>query len=398
MLHPRTRWLMRVARLRAATLDPSGADHFTMALASYGLPYGASRLSRWEYGRSGGSARLLRGYEDGTDLPAFLLFALNDRQKRVADTAYAGGPSVEVLSAVQDQEVHEILDRALTGGAVSGSDWYAMASFSAARDYFYLSRDNTARLVARLLAEVAQSLGPAYILRFEALQLLAAEPRVRVALENELTRVFEADVPGDVGDSVSFILRTAKPVRRMLVSRLRDSTSPANRHARNWITEIIGDRHRRKTHALDRGQLGKATGALFEALPEWATAHIELDIARPLLHEALGHRSRLVRHEASLVLMLAGAHEPLTDRLLQLLEGSGDVLLRQRLANLLEYQVPAGQGDRLRALLGVETDELTKSSFERTYLQIGRSLEPESVPVALRRDGDSHHSVDYSRA
>jgi len=386
---------MRVARL-AHCVDEGANAQLIKSFASWGLTASPSRLSRWEYGSSRGTHRVLRAYETGCGLPPFLLFALNDRQRRVADDVFSDLASVEATGVFEAEDIYEILDRGLTRAAVSGSDWYLLASFASSNSYFYLSRSNTRILARRLIEELARSLGPAYILRFEALHLLASQSRVHEALVEQLTEMFEDESTGAVGDAVSLILRAAPPVRQALMDRLQDSDSPMLRQSRAWITDLLRETGPAPEKAPSRIAIAKLVDELCRQLPKWAMAHIESDMTRPLFAEALGGRSRAERHEASLILMLAGIQGPLSAGLLDAFEKQTDPVLRRRVAGLLEYQIPAPQPDRIESLALAESDPESRRSL---WASRGHALDPidvsEPVSAALV-DPQSRFAVSYA--
>ena len=393
MLYCGTRWVMRVSRLKRCR-DDAGSDELVEAFASWQLTASPSRLSRWEYGNSRGSYRLLRAYEAGCGMPPFLLFALNDRQARAADSSFADVSSVDATEFLLADDIYEIFDRALTDADVSGSQWYQLASFAASHRYFYLSPRNTGIVARRLIEELARSLGPAYILRFEALHLLASQSRMNKALVEQLTEMFQDESTGALGDAVSLILRAAPPIRAELLSRMRESESPMMRNSRDWVAEI----HRKSPteKAVDRARVSALTATLCEGLPKWAMAHVETDMTAPLINEALGERSRLKRHEASLLLMLAKVYETLSVQLLDAFESEVNPVLRRRLANLLEYQVPASCPDRLESLALAEEDPEARRSL---WASRGHVLDPVHVSdsiVADLADPGSQYAVSYA--
>jgi len=363
---------MRVSRLDHCGNETGNAE-LVESFSSWGLTASPSRLSRWEYGNSRGTSRLLRAYESGCRLPPFLLFALNDRQVRAIRGAFADVSSIEATGLLVADDIYKILDTALTNAEVSGSDWYQLASFTASNNYFYLSRRNTRLLARRLIEELARSLGPAYILRFEALHLLASQARMHEALVEQLMVMFEDKSTGSVGDAVSLILRAEPRIRQELVSRLNDSHSPMVRQSRAWIADILDDRNPTPEKAVDRSVVALLADELCRELPKWAMAHIESEMTWPLVAEALAGRSRLKRHEASLILMLAGVHETLSTSILDAFEKEADPLLRTRLANLLEYQIPPSQPERLEALALAESDPESRRSL---WAARGHVLEP----------------------
>ncbi|MDQ3156293.1 MAG: hypothetical protein M3Q98_06185 [Actinomycetota bacterium] len=386
---------MRVSRLDHCA-DDAGSAQLVKSFASWGLTASPSRLSRWEYGHSRGTARLLRAYETGCSLPPFLLFALNDRQRRAADNRFSDVASVEATGLLEAEDIYEILDRGLAEARVSGSDWYKLASFAASHKYFYLSRHNTGVLARRLIEELARSLGPAYILRFEALHLLASQSRMHEALVEQLMEMFEDTSTGAVGDAVGLILRASPNARTALVGRLSNTDSPMGRQGRAWIADIVRDRKPTTGKAPSSTAVTDLSETVCRTLPKWATAHIETDMTLPLFKQALGGRSRLKRHEASLVLMLAGLQATLSVSLLDAFEDESDPVLRRRLANLLEYQVPASQPDRLEALALAESDpESRRSLWASRGHVLDRLCVSEEVADALT-DPASQFGVSYA--
>lgn len=395
MLHRGTRWVMRVSRL-AHCRDDEAATQFVKVFASWGLTASPSRLSRWEYGHSRGNPRLLRAYEEGCGLPPFLLFALNDRQVRANDDTFADVASIEATDFLKTEDIYAILDRALSDDTVHGSDWYQLASFAASHKYFYLSHSNTRIVARRLIEELARSLGAAYILRFEALHLLASQSRIHDALVEQLMEMFEDESTGAVGDAVSLILRAAPSVRDVLATRIRESDSPMASQSRIWMTDILRDRKPDAGEMADGAAVSALADELCRDLPKWAMAHIECDMTWPLVSQALGGRSRLKRHEASLLLMLVEIQAPLCGRLLDSFERETDPLLRTRLANLLEYQVPASQPLRLASLALAEVDPEARRSL---WAARGHVLEQIGMtpPIAAQlAEPGSQFAVSYA--
>lgn len=395
MLHRGTRWVMRVARLSHCQ-DERGAKELVDAFADWDLTASPSRLSRWEYGHSGGSGRLLRAYESGCDLPPYLLFALNDRQVRAKSSEFSTVASVDATTLVVADDIYRILDRALGGEEVGGSDWYQLATFAASHDYFYLSPSNTGEVAHRLIEELARSLGPAYILRFEALHLLASQTRAKDALADQLMLMFEDQTTGAVGDAVSLILRAAPPVRDEILKRMNESDSPMVRQSRAWLGDVLRDRRPAAEPQADRAAVAALADQLCAGLPKWAMAHIECVMTMPLVMEALGGRTRLRRHEASLLLMLAGVQEPLGTRILDAIETTVDPLLRTRLANLLEYQVPGVEPSRIDSLARIESEPEARRAL---WGARGHVLMPIPVTDEITRrlaDPSSTFAVSYA--
>lgn len=394
MLQRGTRWIMRVSRLDHCT--DSGDAELMDAFSAWGLTASPSRLSRWEYGNSRGTSRLLRAYESGCALPPFLLFALNDRQVRGTTEVFSDVSSVELPELFVADDIYEILDRALTDAEVSGSDWYQLASFAASHKYFYLSRSNTRIVARRLIEELARSLGPGYILRYEAFHLLAGQSRMHEALVEQLIAMFEDESTGCVGDAISLILRAEPQAGKALMARLRDADSPMARQGRAWFSDILRDRAPTPSTAVNRFSVASHADALHRELPKWATAHIECDMAGPLLRESLGSRSRVKRHEASLLLMLARVQGTLSGSLLDAFDRESDPILRTRLANLHEYQVPSSEPKRLESLALVERDPDVRRSL---WTSRGHVLEPvrisDEVAAALA-DPRSQFAVSYA--
>lgn len=386
---------MRVARLRA-TAEEDGPQRFEDAMSEHDLAFEPSRLSRWEYGRARGTARLVRAYEIGCLLPPYLLFAVNDRRARGLRGAFAATPSVAASDLLVIDDIHDIIDRTLAGEDVSGSDWYQFASFATAGSHFYLSRRDMRIVARRLMEELARSIGPAYILRYEALHLLASLPRLQAAFVAELMAQFENEATGAIGDAISLILRTAPPVRREFFASMSDSTSPALRHGAVWMADLLRDRKRHWDTPLRPSPIFSVTDSLREGLPKWAMAHIECDMTGPLLSEAIGGHSRIKRHEAALILMLAGIGDHLSERLLDLLQTGSNRTVRRRLAHLLEYQVPVAQPDRILALAAAEADPVVGRSLWVARGHAGKQFTSSEAVTAALRCGSTEYGVTYA--
>ena len=386
---------MRVSRLDHCA-DEAGTAQLVKSFASWGLTASPSRLSRWEYGHSRGTCRLLRAYESGCSLPPFLLFALNDRQRRAADDTFSDVSSIDATELLEADGIYEILDRGLTEADVTGSDWYQLASFAASHKYFYLSRHNTRILARRLIEELARSLGPAYILRFEALHLLASQSRMHEALVEQLVELFDDVSTGVIGDAASIIFRATPPARETLVGRLREADSPTMRQSRAWITDILHDCKQSVERQVSSTGVDEVSDTLCRALPRWAMAHIEKEVTLPLVKEALGGRTRLKRHEASLILMLAAFPGPLSVGLLDAFEDESDLLMRRRLANLLEYQVGSSQPERLEALALAERDPESRRALWATRGHVLQPLRVSDEVADALADPSSQFGVSYA--
>lgn len=395
MLHRGTRWVMRVSRLKNCG-DDDGTAGLVKVFAEWGLNAEPSRLSRWEYGNSRASYRLLRAYEIGCGLPPFLLFALNDRQARSIGHRFSEVSAIDVSEILVVDDIYEIIDRALTGEVVSGSEWYQLATFTSSRNYFYLSPDNAGIVARRLIEELARSLGPAYILRFEALHLFASQPRLYKAFIDQFLEMLKDGYTGTIGDAVSLIRRATPAIRGDLLSRMRESDSPMVRSSHDWIADILKIRGPAKEIPVARAKLVDLTETLCRALPKWAMAHVEVDVTGPLIREALGARFRLQRHEASLLLMLAGVHESLSEQLLNAVEAETDSVLRRRLANLLAYQVPGLNPDRLERLALVEEDPETRQSLWTARGHVLVPIHASDSIVAQLSDPRSQFAITYA--
>lgn len=395
MLHRGTRWVMRVSRLKHCGDDASTAE-LVKVFAEWGLNAEPSRLSRWEYGNSRASYRLLRAYEIGCALPPFLLFALNDRQARAIGHRFSEVSAIDVSEILVVDDIYKIIDRALAVGVVSGSEWYQLATFTSSHHYFYLSPGNAGILARRLIEELARSLGPAYILRFEALHLFASQPRLYKALVEQLLEMLKDGCTGTLGDAVSLIGRASPAIRRDLLSRMGESDSPMVRSSHDWIADILKDRGPVKEIPVARAKLGDLTEALCRQLPKWAMAHVETDVTGPLISEALGARFRLKRHEASLLLMLAGVHESLSEQLLDAFEAETDSVLRRRLADLLTYHVPGLNPDRLERLALAEEDPETCQSMWTARGHVLVPMHASDSIVAELSDPRSQFAVSYA--
>lgn len=392
MLYQGTRWVARVARLRTCTTD-EGRDGFVAAFASRNLTASASRLSRWEYGQSPGSHRLLRAYEEGGGLPPYLLFAINDRQRRILEDNFAATSSIEVTSGVVVEDIYEILDRAVAGDPVDGSDWYVLAAYAAAHGYFYLTPENTRLVARRLINELARSQGAGYLLRFEALHLFASMARVDTALISELLTMITTEETGFLGDAVSLILRASPQVGRALALKLRDAESAAVQQAYTWFADIERDRSPRPEPPVEKARVVHFRELLSQALPAWANARLEVEVTTPLLDTALGGRSRLRRHQASLLLMATEVGDALGGPLLDAFEGEQDPRWRTRLAHLHEYFGAPSDPERVAALALAEDDPEIRRALWNARGHAPVRIEPCAGVLSQLQDRDAQAAV-----
>lgn len=392
MLHQGTRWAMRVSRLRACR-TAEGQARFVAAFEARQLTASPSRLSRWEYGRSGGSHRLLRAYEEGAGLPPYLLFAINDRQRRAVEDTFASAPTTDPSEGLVADDIYRILDLVVLGEPVSGSDWYALAAFAASHGFFYLSPDDTRLIAGRLLEETARSIGSGYLLRFEALHLLANLPRLDSAMLEGLVAMIETEGTGMIGEAASLVLRAAPDASRTLARQLVATATPAARESATWIGDILADRSPNPDPPLNRFDVLARRDELCQDLPSWATAHLEAEITKPLIETALAGRSRLQRHEASLLLMVAGLHDDLSGRILDAYESDDDRLWRTRLAQLHEYLIPPPDPTRIEALALAEEDPETRRALWNSRGHSPIPIQPGPTLLEQLRDPEMQGAV-----
>ena len=386
---------MRVARLKHCC-DAAGLESLVEAFAARGLTASPSRLSRWEYGQSNATNRLLRAYEEGAGLNPYLLFALNDRQRRADVGAFAAVPSVDMAEGLTADDIYEVLDRAVSNAKVSGSEWYVLAGYTSCNGYFYLTPHNTRLLAHRLIGELARSIGAAYILRFEALHLFAGMDRVREAFVDELIDMIVDESAGTIGDGASLILRATPRERAKLATLLRGSHAQVAGQNTLRIKEILMDHTPLDEPALDRKVVVAHAVALCRALPRWTMAHVETDLTQRLIEAAIGGRFRSRRHEASLLLMLADIPPQTGAVLLDLYEQATDPLLRRRLANLNQYLIRAANPDRLESLALAETDPETRRALWAARGYVRKPIEvSEPIRHALA-DPVARHAVSHA--
>ncbi|MCX6396819.1 MAG: hypothetical protein NTV23_10070 [Propionibacteriales bacterium] len=376
---------MRTSRLRACRTDEGHAD-FVAAFEARHLTASPSRLSRWEYGNSGASCRLLRAYEVGACLPPYLLFATNDRQRRATEDTFASAPTVDPTAEITAEDTYAILDRVVLGHDLTGSDWYALAAFSALNGYFYLSPDNTRLIARRLLEELARSIGHGYILRFEALHLFATMPRVDAALIAELSAMIGSAGTGAIGDAASLVLRASPDAGRDLARKLLRAGTPAAQESATWIEDILQNRLPPSERPLQRSAVVACRDQLVAGLPSWATAHVESEVAQPLLETALAGRSRLQRHEASLLLMTSGVQENLSSRILDAFESHDDPVWRTRLVQLHEYLIPPDDPGRIERLALAESEPENRRALWNARAHVPVPLQPGPPLLEQLRD------------
>ncbi|KOV85161.1 hypothetical protein ADL03_12960 [Nocardia sp. NRRL S-836] len=140
-----------------------------------------SQITRWEKAESAADGSVLSRYEVLLRLPGQSLTASYEAARRFLNEERPA----DGLAAVPDAELHELIDRACTPGAMCGADWRVFTRAVAGRPDLLLHPPGTWRVIAEnLLGELVVAERTAWLVRQEAMsRLLEHRASARHAFE-----------------------------------------------------------------------------------------------------------------------------------------------------------------------------------------------------------------------
>ncbi|WP_431885271.1 hypothetical protein [Micromonospora wenchangensis] len=177
----RVAWLLRCNRLLGADGGWAQAKRFAAAFrgGSWTGSVTESRISRWETGVVRPPSAAVTRYEELLQLPEGKLaavVAVLRRHARGHDGAATAADRWPVTPGDEEQ-LDELLDRALSPAVMTGAQWDRLSGLVAARPGLVLTpRSARARMTERLVSEMIIASGVPWQQRFEALNRLLGHP------------------------------------------------------------------------------------------------------------------------------------------------------------------------------------------------------------------------------
>ncbi len=160
----RIAWLLATTRILHPDERLRERNGFSAAAADRGLRIDSSRISRWETGSSPASHEVIGAYESVLGRPPGALSSVADGLRR----SFADGPPRPALDGEDLRSPDRLLENALSGKSMAGTDWQELAATLTAYSSFFLRRPEWDALAGRLVAELSRSAGLAYVRRYEA--------------------------------------------------------------------------------------------------------------------------------------------------------------------------------------------------------------------------------------
>ncbi|MFG1605463.1 hypothetical protein [Actinoplanes sp. NPDC049265] len=174
-IRERTSWLLRVNRRLAGDPRLRAGKEFAAAFRDAGeRPLAPSQVTRWEDGTVLPRRETIRRYEDLLGLAPHALTSLKDAVDRAAGLTQPALPA----GVVPDQRrFHELLERATTGGSMTGQRWGELSELVQACPGLVLHPPGLwERVSHRLLDELVVAEDTAWLLRQEAMSRLLEHP------------------------------------------------------------------------------------------------------------------------------------------------------------------------------------------------------------------------------
>ncbi len=189
-VQPRVAWLLRANRTLGNGHEFQTMSSFAGAFqgGSYNAGISDSTVSRWETGSVRATFPTLRRYEELLGLPAGHLIAVADVIYRYAAPISTAAPALgrsegALAGQPDDDRLDELLERALSDGAMSGWNWDELTAGLFALPRFFLPGRLWTELANRLVDETIVANGVGWLQRFEALsRLLGYPPAQRFAI------------------------------------------------------------------------------------------------------------------------------------------------------------------------------------------------------------------------
>jgi hypothetical protein len=427
---------------------------FVQALASIGVSADASRVSRWENSELDVPPAVVAGYEQLLGLPAASLQA-TARGLYGALSPRLPAPPLYALPADESPQTAE--RRALrladiaAQGQPTGGQWCELVERLAGAGLLIIPDDTARRMMQRLFSELARSIGPAFVTRYEALRRLCTLPRFLPVALAQIEDMVHEPYSGVVIDVVVVLTDLPGSQANDLILRLVRDEDPERQYAALWSAATRVDRgdlagvqlvqleqaliallaaeppepvqtvatdviacmpllaQKRVLDAVCRLPGGAGRRQAVEAgelVPAAAAAKASRAVARHALHsisdddsddtmlsrvlrEALAHTSRDRRHQASVLLMVGPLRRPVADAVFALW-ATLPPQCRVHAAMLLSYLADDSHLDELDQRVAADgPPELVR----RAWMARAHLLRPVDDPALLDRLRDADPEV-----
>jgi hypothetical protein len=379
----RVGWLLRRCRLHLRHGRFARQRAFVQALSEIGVSTDVSRVSRWEKNELDVPAVVVAAYEQLLGLPAGSLQAtarglygtLNPRQQ--APPLFAMPPAESTREA--ERRALSLID-VVTDGTPTGGQWCELVERLARAGLVIMPDGIAENMVRRLFSELARSIGPAFVTRYEALRRLCTLPRFLPVALSQIEEIAREPWSGVLMDVVAVLVDVPGPEADEVVVRLVRDDDTELQHAGLWcaasrvsrgnfsspqlaqlehvlvgllsaepqevietaatdvisclpvpvrqrvldaVAHVPGSAGRRR--AVEVGELVSAAAAAQaaraiarEALRLLSDSDSDDPMLIRIVREALAHASRGRRHQASVLLMVGPFRRPVADALLSL--------------------------------------------------------------------------------
>lgn len=200
-----------------------------------------AQVSRWENGVSEVTREIVRRYETLLGLPEGQLLAAIGCLDREAEPVRVV-PTLPPAEPPDAQEVHDLVELALTDAPMTGVQWERLTSHLGRMPNVFMRTDDWTRLIGRCEQELSVALGLEYALRDEAVARLAGHPRSGAAVARMIEQVLNDPAAQVYSDAAGLAQFSPDPrVAAVLVDHLRHPTNhDSHRAAMGALATMVG--------------------------------------------------------------------------------------------------------------------------------------------------------------
>lgn len=228
----RAGWLLRVNRLYSSEARWISQSAFAREFrgGSWSTEISGSTLSRWETGRTTLPRKAVGRYEEMLHLPVDSLISTIDMMYRYMPCSHRREHHGYEQRPLDVGVASALLDRALQGQFMSGSDWDALSGALASPVTGVLLERNWAALADRLVTETLLAGGMAWRQRHESLSRLLCHSPGRAQMTAACRSWARDAARPPLAEAISLLDATGYPDAGITV--LRELTDPASEKAR----------------------------------------------------------------------------------------------------------------------------------------------------------------------
>ncbi|GAB3772763.1 hypothetical protein FB382_002790 [Nocardioides ginsengisegetis] len=245
----RIAWLLTSARLLNPDPELARRDGFIKALADQGIKIDNSRISRWESGLHPVSGQVAATYEQALGLTEGSLVAVAAGLRRTFGNGPAPREGALRGADLTDGDMDRLLEL-IDEGKGTGAHWLRLVGQLGTYDRVYLRQQEWAALSARLVQELAVSVGVGFVRRYEAAAGLIRHPNA----QRHLTRAIGGFVMNPdtqvVAPVLSLLTEIADEAAGDLVLRMLTSEDKNLRSAASSVAAVKVSRGHFGAHAL----------------------------------------------------------------------------------------------------------------------------------------------------